>query len=105
MTPFKPVQLSVTFHFHAFRKPVKNNRRVWYGKKRSNEDELKMRVSQRGKSLFGFTGAQLHKTMNFEKRCWQGTIMVNRHLKSLGYHLDPLSCEILHDVVQDALHN
>ena len=49
----------------ARKKMSENNRRVWYGKKRSNEDKLKMRVSQRGKSLFGFTGAQLHKTMNF----------------------------------------
>jgi len=70
-----------------------------YGKSHDNKTKMKMSEVKRGKGLFGFTGVTLDKNCNAEKRCWNSRIRFNMHPKHLGTFEDPLSGEIIHDLV------
>jgi group I intron endonuclease len=86
-----------TKHSLETRKKMSRTRK---GKRIVNINYLKnLRNSKRGRGLFGFTGASLKKSHNFEKRCWQGMIYFKEYRKSLGYFEDPLSCQIIHDFI------
>lgn len=76
-----------------------------YGIKRFGEPILKTSLSQRGRGLFGFTGLVLDKKRNPERRVWQSKVQYYKHFKSLGYYEDPLSAQIVHDIVFDEIHN
>lgn len=97
-------------------KVSKNNARHWLGKKRpletckkfseahkdkplSLEHRANMSISQRGRGIFGFTGVILKKDRNFEKKAWCSHIYFKSHHKILGHFHDPLSCQLVHDLV------
>lgn len=73
------------------------------GKKVKGEHLKNLRSSKRGKGLFGFTGGWFRRTHNPEKKCWQANIYFKKYKTPLGYFQDPLSCEIVHDLVLDAV--
>jgi len=75
----------------------KNN--PMYGKKHSPETIIKMSNIKRGRGLFGFTGTGFIKKKNPEKKCWTCRVSYNMKMKSLGLYEDPLSAEIIHDLV------
>lgn len=75
-----------------------------YGKERTLEDRKKKSQARRGKGLFGFT-TNLDKRVNPEKRCWFVGVKVNTHRKMLGYFNDPLSCNIVYDLVWNEIYN
>lgn len=104
----------------------KNNARFWLGKKRgkitqeqkekisktmkgknhSNKTKIKMGNLKRGESLFGFTGAHYHhKNVNPWTRVWNTKISYNKHPKTFGNFNDPLSCEILHDLILNEIYS
>lgn len=74
------------------------------GKTISGETRLKISRSQRGNGLFGFTGAALKKYINPERKPWQARIRHNGHTKSLGYFQDPLSANIVYDLVLNEIY-
>ena len=74
------------------------------GKKRSLESRKKMSEGWRGRGLFGFTGNHLKKGINPEHRCWVSVISYNYHRKELGMYEDPLSAEIVRDLVFEEIY-
>jgi len=96
----KKLSLEVRKKLSEAHKGEKNHN---YGKKFSPEICKKMGESQRRKGLFGFTGVGLHKKCNPEKKAWQSRVMHNKHTKSLGMFYDPLSAEIVHNLVLNEL--
>jgi len=60
---------------------------------------------KRNRGLFGFTGNHLHKRDNPELNCWESRIFYKNHRKTLGYFMDPLSCQIIYELVFDAMYN
>jgi len=74
------------------------------GMKCSREHNLKMSVIQRNKGLFNFTGVRLEKRVHCERKCWYSIIKYNNHAKSLGSFEDPLSAELVHDLVLEAIY-
>lgn len=98
LNPSKCVRKKLSFANRKEKNPM-------WGKSPSGKTRIKMSNSSRGKSLFGFTGACLNKNRNHELRCWESRIYYNNRLKSLGYYHDPLTCQIVHDSVLNAIHN
>jgi len=76
----------------------------YYGKKRPIDIIKKMSITRRGEGLFGFTGAHFRKDLNPENIPWRSHIHYNGRNKHLGYFNDPLSAEIVHDLVMGALY-
>lgn len=74
------------------------------GMKCSREHNLKMSLIQRNKGLFNFTGLRLEKRVHYERRCWYSIIKYNNHAKSLGSFEDPLSANLVHDLVLEAIY-
>jgi group I intron endonuclease len=76
----------------------------FYGKKRPLHTRKKMSKSQEGRALFGLTGVRRVKTCNYEMKCWNPHINFNGHCKSLGLFEDPLSAQIVRDIVFDEIY-
>jgi len=74
------------------------------GKTRSEDARKKYGLSKRGNGLFGFTGTTYIKKMDPEKRCWRSYIVIKGHQKSLNLYEDPLSAEIVHDLVFEEIY-
>lgn len=64
-----------------------------------------MGIRQRKNGLFGFTGLVLNKRIPSEGNPWNSRINYNGHQKSLGYFPDPLTCEIVHDIVFEEIYS
>jgi len=77
------------------RKMSENRRGVKY----SPETRKKIFKLRRGRGMFGFTGVRLNKHRNFERRCWWSAISWEGKDRFLGNFEDPLSAEIVHDLV------
>lgn len=75
------------------------------GMKCPPEHNFKMSLIQRGKGLFKFTGVHLEKRVHHERKCWYSIIKYDNRAKSLGSYEDPLSAEIVHDLVLDAIYS
>jgi group I intron endonuclease len=84
------------------KKISENNACFWKDKKRSLKTCKKIRNSKRGKSLFGFTGAYLDKQIIPENKPWRSTYFWRGHLTRVGPYEDPLSCQIVRDLIYDA---
>lgn len=57
------------------------------------------------KRLFGFRGATYnHKKYNPWKKVWRCTVGYNKKQMTLGYFHDPLSCEIVNELVREELY-
>ena len=99
-----------------------NNARYWLGKSRSLESRKKMSKSRKGKQLshnhcksmsmsqrglgkFGFTGTIFNKNKNPEKLCWSSHINYKGVRKFLGLFNDPLSAQLIHELVWDEIYN
>lgn len=68
------------------------------------EHRNNIRKANRGKSLFGFTGAQYsEKEKNPWNKVWKASVKINGKSRYLGIFHDPLTCEILHDFVVEEL--
>jgi group I intron endonuclease len=76
----------------------------FYGRKRPLHTRKKMSKSQEGRALFGLTGVRRVKTCNYEMKCWNPHINFNGHCKSLGLFEDPLSAQIVRDIVFDEIY-
>lgn len=74
-----------------------------YGKKRSLTTRKKMSKCRRNKGKFGFTGTHLIKKCNPENKPWQSTIHCKGHTTYFGMFHDPLSCQIVHDLVLEEI--
>jgi group I intron endonuclease len=66
---------------------------------RNPKHRKKLLNTLKGRGKFGFSGAHYKKDRNAEKKPWQCVITYNRIKKSLGYFKDPLTCEILKELV------
>ena len=75
----------------------------WYGKQLPRKVSENIRKSKMGNGKFGFTGANFRRDCNPERRCWNANIGFNKHMTSLGWYEDPLSCEIIYRVVLDEI--
>lgn len=87
------------------KKISENHARFWEGKKRSFETCRKISNAHRGGSLFGFTGAYLDKRIIPENRPWRATFTFKGQIRRVGAYEDPLSCQIVRDLVFDATHS
>lgn len=90
----------------------------WYGRKHTPETKKKMSQSRKGKSIgnnnvmfnkkrswHGFRGAHYNnKTQNPWTRVWRATLRHNCKSNSLGLYEDPLSAEIVHLLVKEAIY-
>jgi group I intron endonuclease len=93
-------------HSPESRKKIsENNARYWLGKKIPKKSVMMVSIARRGKGLFGFTGVIFHKNHNPEKKCWQSKIQYNNHNTSLGYYQDPLSGEIVYNLIFNELYD
>lgn len=64
-----------------------------------------MSICKRGKGLFGFSGATYsYKHIKPWNKVWECAISYNNKRKFLGYFNDPLSCEIVHDLIHIEIH-
>jgi len=61
--------------------------------------------NRRGKSLFGFTGVKCEKNVNPENKPWRSRIKYKGNSKHLGFFHDPLSAQLVRDLVAEALIN
>jgi group I intron endonuclease len=84
---------------------VKGENHPFYGKPRLESSRQKMIESKRGLGLFGFTGANLEKRQNPENTPWKPKLRYKGHQISIGGFPDPLSCEILHDLFHEFIHD
>lgn len=89
------------------KKSEETRRRMSEAKKReslSKEYRQKMRESMRGRSVFGFTGTT-YKSKNQKPwtRVWRSQISYNKKVRALGQFEDPLSCEIVHDLILEEI--
>lgn len=89
---------------HNFGKPLSKEARENLSKKHliKNQSPLarkKMSEAQKGRGLFNFTGSSFVKRNNPEKKCWYCRITYHSYHQSLGMYEDPLSAEIVHDLV------
>lgn len=69
------------------------------GTKHSLDSRKKMAKARRNRGLFGFTGTRLFKQVNPENKCWGCHIYFNNYQKYLTSFQDPLSAQIVHDIV------
>ena len=69
------------------------------GKKHTLDSRKKIAEAHRNKGLFGFTGTRLFKQVNPEHKCWGCHIYFNNYQKYLTSFQDPLSAQIVHDIV------
>jgi group I intron endonuclease len=74
-----------------------------YGKHLTVACRENIRKAHKGMGLFGFTGGNYHRKENPEKKCWQSKIRYNGHPTYLGYYQDPLSCEIVYNLVLEEI--
>lgn len=74
------------------------------GQKQTKEHSENIRKAKRGNGLFGFTGA-VYKFKNRDPsmKVWQSYIRYNKRRNSLGYFNDPLSCQIVYDLVLEEI--
>lgn len=77
---------------------------IFYYLKRNGVELRDNRNSHRGKSLFGFTGANFQKNKNPEKRCWKSKIKYCDRQQSLGLFEDPLTAEIVYELVKKEIY-
>ena len=78
------------------------------GKKRGRFNLItrkNMSKAHEGKGIFGFTGVFFDKRLDPEKKCWRSTIKFRGHTNSLGNYYDPLTCEIVYNLVKDEIYN
>lgn len=78
---------------------MKGEKNHFYGKKHSKKSREKISNALKGRGLFGFIGVSFKKGYNPEKRCWNPYIRYNNKNRSLGMFEDPLSGEIVHNIV------
>lgn len=78
---------------------------IFKGRKFNLQHRQKIGLAQRGRGLFGFTGVYFRKDLNPEKKCWMPQIKYYGHPKSLGLCHDPLTAEIIHDLVFNEIYN
>ncbi|MDP3014703.1 MAG: NUMOD3 domain-containing DNA-binding protein, partial [Candidatus Subteraquimicrobiales bacterium] len=72
-----------------------------FGKTVSEETRKKMRGRQKGK----YRGTYYHKkTQKPWNRVWRTQITINKHRIPLGYFNDPISGEIVHNLVWKEIH-
>jgi group I intron endonuclease len=69
----------------------------------SKKHRISIRNSKRGLSLFGFTGAQLEKDVNPEKKCWRCYYNYKSFSKYIGNFIDPLTCQLIRDLIYESI--
>lgn len=74
------------------------------GQMLSANQRKRIRESLSGRSLFGFTGATYHhKKANPWTKVWCSLISYKKHRTPLGYFNDPLSANLVYNLVKEEL--
>lgn len=91
-------------HREKISKAVKGVNHPLYGVKCSEERCKKISKAHEGRGLFGFTGCTYKvKNQNPWTRVWNARIRYNKYRTSLGVFEDPLSCEIVRNLIKEEL--
>ena len=78
---------------------------VWSRLIENNIKIRNSRDSRRGRGLFGFTGGYFsRKNTNPWNRVWQASLRINNKKIFFGYFEDPLSCNIVYDLVKEEIY-
>lgn len=73
-------------------------------KKQSLESRERISKSQSGKGLFKLKGVSIDKRVKGGNKAFRSTITFNGHQKSLGYFIEPITCNILYNITQEEIY-
>jgi group I intron endonuclease len=94
------LEMKFTNEYNAMRRATGYNMRCGLGKFKG---DVARKLGHKKIGKHGFKGAYLTDKNKPENKVWRVQTRYNKYIKTLGYFIDPLTCEILFNLVKEEI--